>query len=109
MRRVAPLSGYRGQPRGLIRVVARNGFRHRARVGFADKSRDWSLNADKLLPGLLNDPSLELRSMNARCDAEASAWIRGALPNDADGPYASTMLRISLIVVPPEEEGGIAK
>ena len=47
--------------------------------------------------------------MNARCDADASAWIRSALPNGAVGPYASRIFIISVIVVPPDEDGGIEK
>ncbi len=45
--------------------------------------------------------------MNARCDADASAWIRSTLPNAVTGPYASRMFNISVTVVPPDEDGGI--
>ena len=45
--------------------------------------------------------------MNARWDADASAWIRSTLPKAAMGPYAYRMFSISVIVLPPDEDGGI--
>ena len=45
--------------------------------------------------------------MNARWDADATAWIRSALPNGDVAPYASRIFSISVIVVPPDEDGGI--
>src|ERR1700693_5959588 len=39
-------------------------------------------------------PSFELRSTNARCDADATAWTRSAVPNAAGGDIHSRMCSI---------------
>src|SRR2546423_5440274 len=52
-------------------------------------------------------PSFELRSTNARCDADATACMRPAVPNAAGGPYASRMFSVSVTVIPPDDDGGI--
>jgi hypothetical protein len=52
-------------------------------------------------------PSFELRSMNARWYADERMCAYAALPNGGSESYVSSMLSVSVIVTPPDEDGGI--
>ena len=53
-------------------------------------------------------PSLVLRSMKARWKALPMRWKERVLPYAGTVLYCSSMLRASVIVTPPDDEGGIA-
>ena len=72
-----------------------------------DRAYDLLVSVDSGTRTNAGSPSFELRSTNARCEAEATAWTRSAVPKGAGGPYASRMFSISVTVVPPDEDGGI--
>ncbi len=72
-----------------------------------DRAYDLLVSIDSGTRTNAGSPSFELRSTNARCDADATACIRSAVPNGAGGPYASRMFSISDTVAPPDEDGGI--
>src|ERR1700682_886342 len=72
-----------------------------------DLAYDLLVSVDRGTRTNAGSPSLELRSTNARCDADATAWTRSAVPNGSAQPYASRIFSVSVTVIPPEEDGGI--
>ena len=65
--------------------------------------RSWSIG----LVTKAGSPSRVLRSVNARRMASASTCISAGEPNGGRGRNPSMMFRISPMVTPPEEAGGM--
>ena len=51
--------------------------------------------------------SFALRSMNARRNASATKCMYSGVPKAGSGPNVSRMLNVSVIVIPPDDAGGM--
>jgi hypothetical protein len=50
---------------------------------------------------------LVLRSIKARRNASETMWMYSGDPNGGSGANSSRMLNVCVIVIPPDEAGGI--